>query len=85
MNGVAYNSPTCDGQKVTGIGNAAAAKIWYRALTLHMTSATNYSGARAATHKAVVEIFGKNAKQVKAVDKAWDAVNVHIRDDDEFL
>jgi Zn-dependent metalloprotease len=85
VNGISYNSPTCDGQKIVGIGNATAAKIWYRALTLHMTSGTTYSDARLATKQAATELFGKNGKQVKAVEKAWDAVNVHVRDSNEFL
>jgi Zn-dependent metalloprotease len=85
VNGIPYNSPTCDGQKIVGIGNAAASKIWYRALTLHMTSGTNYSDARLATKQAAAELFGKNSKHVRAVEKAWDAVNVHVRDDNEFL
>ena len=42
INGVAHSSTTCNGSKVTGIGRAAAQKIWYRALTVYMTSSTNY-------------------------------------------
>ncbi len=40
LNGVSYNSPTCNGSTVTGIGRDAAAAIWYRALTVYMTSST---------------------------------------------
>ena len=29
---------------MTGIGRDAAAKIWYRALTVYMTSSTDYAG-----------------------------------------
>ena len=47
INGVSYNSPTCNGCTVTGIGHDAAAAIWYRALTTYWTSSTNYAGARA--------------------------------------
>ena len=44
------NSPTCSGAPaVTGIGNAKAGAIWYRALTVYMTNRTNYKGARTAT------------------------------------
>ena len=46
INGVSYNSPTCNGSSVTGIGRDAAAAIWYRALTTYWTSSTNYAGAR---------------------------------------
>ena len=33
INGIAYNSPTCDGSTITGIGHDKAAAIWYQALT----------------------------------------------------
>ncbi|MDQ3373685.1 MAG: M4 family metallopeptidase, partial [Acidobacteriota bacterium] len=36
------------GVTVTAIGTSAAEKIWYRALTVYMTSSTNFSGARTA-------------------------------------
>ena len=34
---------------MTGIGNEAAGRIWYRALTVYMLSNTNFAGAREAT------------------------------------
>ena len=46
INGVAYNSPTCDGSTVTGIGRDKAAKIWYRTLTTKLTSTSTYAAAR---------------------------------------
>ena len=36
VNGVSYNSPTCDGSTVTGIGNQKASAIWYRVLTVYL-------------------------------------------------
>lgn len=44
-------SPTCNGQPVTGIGKDSAGKIWYRALTVYMTSNTNYKGASSVCHQ----------------------------------
>ncbi|NJC72867.1 M4 family metallopeptidase [Planosporangium thailandense] len=77
VNGVAYNSPTCNGAPgVTGVGNSAAEKIWYRALTTYMTSTTNYKGARTATLNAASDLFGANSTQYKAVAAAWTAVAV---------
>jgi zinc metalloprotease ZmpA len=77
VNGVAYNSPTCGGAPaVTGVGNSAAEKIWYRALTTYMTSTTNYNGARAATLKAATDLYGATSAQYKAVAAAWTAVAV---------
>ncbi|WP_241833265.1 M4 family metallopeptidase [Streptomyces caatingaensis] len=76
INGFTYNSPTADGKKVTGIGRAAAEKIWYKALTAYMTSTTNYKGARSATLKAARDLFGTKSGQYRAVQAAWDGVNV---------
>ena len=60
VNGVTCNSPTCNGSTVTGIGNQKVAAVWYRALTVYMTSTTDYKGARTATLNAA----------------AWSAVSV---------
>jgi Zn-dependent metalloprotease len=78
VNGVAYNSPRCNGAPaVKGIGNAAAEKIWYRALTVYMTTTTNFHGARTASLKAAADLFGgTGSTQYKAVAAAWAAVNV---------
>src|SRR5688500_6353557 len=51
-----------------------AAKIWYRALTVYMTSSTNFQGARNATASAATDLYGATANA--AVHKAWDAVGV---------
>ncbi|HEU4811981.1 MAG TPA: M4 family metallopeptidase [Nocardioides sp.] len=77
INGVAHNSPTCNGSTVTGIGRDAAAKIWYRALTVYMTSSTNYSGARTASLNAARDLYGATSAQYAAVGAAWSAVSVN--------
>jgi Zn-dependent metalloprotease len=76
INGVAYNSPTCNGSTVTGIGRDVAARIWYRALTVYMTSTTDYAGARAANISAATDLYGAASSQVAAVKAAWAAVGV---------
>jgi Zn-dependent metalloprotease len=76
LNGVSYNSPTCNGSTITGIGRDAAAAIWYRALTVYMTSSTNYSGARTATLNAAKDLYGAGSTQYNTVAAAWSAVNV---------
>lgn len=76
LNGVSYNSPTCNGSTVAGIGRNAAAAIWYRALTVYMTSNTNYSGARTATLNAARDLYGAGSTQYNAVAAAWSAVSV---------
>nr|WP_240449414.1 M4 family metallopeptidase [Streptomyces harenosi] len=79
INGVTYNSPTSDGQPVTGIGRAKAEKIWFRALTTKFTSTTNYAGARTGTLAAAGELYGTSSAEYKAVQNAWAAVNVGAR------
>jgi Zn-dependent metalloprotease len=77
LNGINYNSPTCNGSTVTGIGHDKAAAIWYRALTVYMTSSTNYSGARAANVSAATDLYGATSPEVAAVKAAWSAVSVN--------
>ncbi|MGW0424598.1 M4 family metallopeptidase [Streptomyces sp. NPDC003015] len=79
VNGVSYDSPTYDGQAVTGIGIENAAAIWYRALTTYMTSTTNYAGARTATLSAAADLFGAYSPTCLAVADAWAAINVGNR------
>ncbi|MGW6545746.1 M4 family metallopeptidase [Streptomyces massasporeus] len=74
--GVAYDSPTCDGSTVTGIGRAKLGKIWYRALTVYMTSSTTYADARKATLSAAKDLYGGDSAEQKAVAAAWKAVAV---------
>ena len=76
INGVSYNSPTCNASTVTGIGRDAAAKIWYRALSVYMTSSTNYSGARTAAVKAATDLYGASSSQCAGVANAFSAINV---------
>ncbi len=71
------NSPTCNGSTVTGIGNAKAGAIWYRALTTYMTSRTNYAGARTATLSAAKDLYGSTSTEYKTVAAAWSAVSVN--------
>jgi Zn-dependent metalloprotease len=76
IGGVAHNSTTCNGSTVTGVGRDVAAKIWYRALTVYMTSSTTYSGARTASLNAARDLYGAGSAQYAAVGAAWSAVSV---------
>ncbi|MEU0135128.1 M4 family metallopeptidase [Streptomyces sp. NPDC006296] len=76
IDGVDYDSPTADGSTVTGIGRQKAYQIWYKALSVYMTSTTDYAGAREATEKAATDLFGADSTEFKAVDAAWTGVNV---------
>jgi len=76
INGYTYNSPTCNGSTVTGIGNQKVAAIWYRALTVYMTSTTDYKGARTASLNAARDLYGTGSTEYNAVAAAWSAVSV---------
>jgi Zn-dependent metalloprotease len=76
VGGVVYDSPTCDGSTVSGIGRDKLGDIWYRALTVYMTSSTDYAGARAATLSAAGDLYGTDSAEYAAVGAAWSAVNV---------
>ncbi len=64
------------GVNVTGMGTTDAAKIWYRSLTVYMTSGTNFSGARTAMLNAATDLFGSSSSQYTETQKAWCAVGV---------
>jgi hypothetical protein len=53
------------GIAVTGIGTSPAERIFYRALTVYMTSSTNFSGARTATLNAATDLYGTGQHAVQ--------------------
>ena len=65
------------GKTVTGISRAKAEKIWYRALTVYMTSSTNFKAARTATLSAAKDLYGATGAEYAAVGNAWTAVGVN--------
>lgn len=72
------NDLVCNGNTaLTAIGRDAAGKIWYRALTVYMTSSTNYAGARQATLNAATDLYGNGSAEYNAVAAAWSAVSVN--------
>ncbi|GGQ59253.1 M4 family metallopeptidase [Couchioplanes azureus] len=77
VNGVQYNSPTCNNSTVTGIGNDKAGAIFYKALTTYMSSGTKYAGARTATLNAARDLYGAGSTEYNATAAAWAAVNVN--------
>ena len=77
IGGKQHNSPTCNGSTITGIGHLDAQQIWYRALTVYMTSGTTYAQARTATLNAARDLYGAGSNQYNTVAAAWSAVNVN--------
>ncbi|MGB5012649.1 MAG: M4 family metallopeptidase [Pyrinomonadaceae bacterium] len=64
------------GVTVIGIGATDAARIWYRALTVYMTSGTNFSAARTAMLNAATDLFGSSSAQYTTIATTWCAVGV---------
>jgi hypothetical protein len=64
------------GVTVTGMGATDAARIWYRALTVYMTSGTNFAGARTAMLNAANDLFGSASTQYNTIGMTWCAVGV---------
>jgi Zn-dependent metalloprotease len=60
----------------TGIGPAKAAQIWYRALTVYLTSSSNYTAARAAAINAAKDLYGAGGAEEAAAWNAYAAINV---------
>ena len=76
INGVAYNSPTCNGSTVTGTGRDAVAKIWYRTLATKLTSRSDYLAAREGAIRSAKELYGTGSAQCAAVQSAFSAIAV---------
>jgi Zn-dependent metalloprotease len=76
INGIHYNSPTCNGSTIKGIGHDKAAAIWYKALTEEWVSTTNYHQARIGMLNAAKALYGKNSVEYKTTNKVWAAVDV---------
>jgi Zn-dependent metalloprotease len=68
----------CNGNTaVGGIGRSKAQQIWFRGMTVYMTSSTNYHGARVATLQAAADLYGAGSAEQNAVAASWDAVSVN--------
>lgn len=68
----------CNGNtSLTPVGLDAASRIVYRALTVYMTSSTNYAQARTATLSAARDLYGSSSTQYAATAAAWSAVSVN--------
>jgi Zn-dependent metalloprotease len=76
VNGVAYNSPTCNASTVTPIGRDVAAKIWYRTLSTYLTSNSNYASAREGAIKSAKDLFGVASPQCRGIAASFSAIAV---------
>jgi len=76
INGVSYNSPTCNASTVTPIGRDAASKIWYRTLSTYLTSNSNYAAARTGAIKSAKDLYGAASSQCAGVETSFSAIAV---------
>ncbi len=67
---------TFEGVNVQGIGNNQAISIVYRALTLYLTSTSDFADFRAAMTQASTDLYGASAAQTNSVKSAFDAVGI---------
>ncbi|MEZ0578734.1 M4 family metallopeptidase [Nocardioides sp. MH1] len=76
INGVSYNSPTCNGSTVTGVGRDKVEKVWYRALSVYLTSTSNYAAARNAAIKAANDLYASDPSVCQGIAAAFSAIAV---------
>ncbi len=63
-------------KNMTGIGQDHAYRIWFRANTTKLTASSTYANARTAMIAAATDLYGAGSKEVKAVTRAYAAINV---------
>ncbi len=76
IGGRPHTSTTCTGSSLSGIGRTKALRIWYRALTVYMTSGTDYQDARDATIRAAADLYGSASAACAAVTDTWTGLKV---------
>jgi Zn-dependent metalloprotease len=76
INGVSYNSPTCNASTVTGIGHDKAARIWYRSLTTYLTSSSTYAAAREGAIQSARDLYGATSAECTSVEASFSAIDV---------
>jgi Zn-dependent metalloprotease len=76
VNGVSYNSPTCNSSTVTAIGRDTAAAIWYHALTAYLTSGSDYASARDGAIQSAKDLFPGSPAVCTGVAAAFSAIAV---------
>jgi Zn-dependent metalloprotease len=56
-----------------------AGRIWYIALTERLREGSDFQAAAKSTVQVAATLYGKDSKEVKAVQKAWDSVGIKIK------
>ncbi|MEO9153775.1 MAG: M4 family metallopeptidase [Lapillicoccus sp.] len=76
INGVAYNSPTCNSSTVTPVGRDRAEKIWYRTLSTYLTSGSNYAAARNGAIRSAKDLYPTDASVCTNIAASFSAIGV---------
>ena len=58
------------------VGRAHAEQIWYRALTVYLTSSSQFIDLRIAIVQAATDLYGASSQDVTVVKAAFDAVGI---------
>jgi Zn-dependent metalloprotease len=67
---------THHGVSIKGIGRLKTSSIYYRALTLYLTSSSDFSMMKDAAILAATDLYGANSKEVATVQQAYQAVGI---------
>ncbi|MBN3544395.1 M4 family metallopeptidase [Fictibacillus barbaricus] len=59
------------------IGREKLGKIYYRALTVYLTSNSNFSDARQAIVQSAIDLYGEGSEEEAAVHSEFDAVGIY--------
>ncbi|MFG6495732.1 M4 family metallopeptidase [Fictibacillus sp. UD] len=59
------------------IGREKLGKIYYRALSVYLTSNSNFSEARQAVVQSATDLYGTDSAEVTAVNAGFDAVGIY--------
>ncbi|MEP6798026.1 MAG: M4 family metallopeptidase, partial [Lapillicoccus sp.] len=76
INGVAYNSPTCNASTVTPVGRDKAEKIWYRTLSTYLTSSSNYAAARNGAIRSAKDLYPTDTTACTNIAASFSAIGV---------
>ena len=76
INGVAYNSPTCDASTVSPVGRDKAEKIWYRTLSTYLTSSSNYAAARNGAIRSAKDLYPTDPTVCTNIAASFSAIAV---------
>jgi Zn-dependent metalloprotease len=76
IGGRPHHGTSCEGDTFAGIGRDTAAAIWWRALSVYLTSTSGYIDARDATIRAARDLYASSPGTCAAVVRAWNAVDV---------